>query len=118
MANQKISTLPPANVLDGTELVELVQGGVNVKGALNQLNLVTITKYLKITPAAAGTLTDNVLPDAFDYILDYDTTVGPIELDGFVAQRDGQRVTITNVGGHSLKVGSGVGAPGNQVRSS
>lgn len=37
MADQKISAMPSASTLDGTELVPLVQGGANVKATLDVL---------------------------------------------------------------------------------
>jgi len=37
MADQKISAMPTASTLDGTELVPLVQGGANVKATLDVL---------------------------------------------------------------------------------
>lgn len=117
MANQKISTLPPAAALTGVELIETVQAGVSSKTTVDSINQATPPRY--VTAAlAAGTHTDNVLPGVYDYILDYDTTAGPIELDGFVAQRDGQRLTITATGPNQLKLGNNVGAAGNRLRSS
>jgi hypothetical protein len=40
MADTKISAMPNANPLDGTELAPLVQGGVNVKATIEDINAV------------------------------------------------------------------------------
>lgn len=119
MANQKISTLPAATPPVGSELMELVQGGVNSKITVDAVLQHTIVKHVAVNPGP-GTFTDNVLPGVYDYILDYDTSAGNIELDGFVGQRDGQRVTIRCTGsGNQLSVGGiGKGSAGNQVSAS
>lgn len=39
-----------------------------------------------------------VLPGPSDYVIDVDTTAGPKSYTGFVAQRDGQKITFRNVG--------------------
>lgn len=60
------------------------------------------------------------LPGPSDYIIDVDTTSGPISYTGFVAQRDGQRITFTNVGATSNLLSftalSGSSAGANQMR--
>jgi hypothetical protein len=86
------------------------------------------------TPGAAGwissvplysvvalTGTNNVvLPGPSDYVIDVDTSAGAIDYTGFVAQRDGQRVTFTNVGTGSnlltFSALSGSSLTGNQMR--
>jgi len=83
-----------------------------------------LTGWMALTPQysssapTAGTHADNVLPGASDYYLDVDTTAGAITLNGFVAQRDGQRITITNTGANALTIGNLAGSAGNQVRAS
>lgn len=77
----------------------------------------TVPLYATSAPTS-GTHTDNVLPGFSDYILDYDTTAGAVTLDGFVAQRDGQRITINCTGANNLTIGAGTGASGNQLRAS
>jgi hypothetical protein len=120
MANQKISQLAPAGAITGSELLELVQGGVNVKGTVDVFLQRAITKYHAVNPGP-GTYTDNVLPGAYDYILDYNITAGNITLDGFVAVRDAQRITIraAGSGANVLNIGgTGAGSAGNQVSAS
>lgn len=51
-----------------------------------------------------------------DLIVDVDTTAGDVEVDGFVPNANGQRVTWANIGTGLLKIGANVGAPANQVR--
>lgn len=119
MANQKISTLPAITPILGSELMEVVQGGVNSKATIDAILQHTIVKHVAVNPGP-GTFTDNVLPGPYDYILDYDTTAGNIELDGFVGQRNGQRVTIRCTGSaNQLSVGGqGKGSAGNQISAS
>jgi len=116
MANQKISTLPAAVALVGSELIELVQGGANVKASIDFLKQASITKYA-LSGLTTGTYTDNALPGLYDYAIDYDTTTGDIELDGWVAQRDGQIVTHSNIGANLLKIGVNLGAAANRLRA-
>ena len=46
MADQKISAMPSANPLDGTELVPLVQTGLNVQATIDTLELKTLIDIL------------------------------------------------------------------------
>lgn len=66
----------------------------------------------------AGPHADVVLPGVFDYFYDVDTTAGAITLNGFVAQTDGQRLTISNTGANPLTLGALAGTSANQVRAS
>jgi hypothetical protein len=83
-----------------------------------------LTGWMALTPQysssapTAGTHADNVIPGASDYYLDVDTTAGNITLNGFVHQRNGQRLTITNTGANTLTIGNLAGSAGNQVRAS
>lgn len=65
----------------------------------------------------AGTHADNPIPGPSDYFLDYDTTAGNVTLNGFVAVRDGQRITGSNTGAGLLVVGYLAGTAGNQIRA-
>lgn len=66
---------------------------------------------------AAGTYNDVVLPGASDYALDVDTAAGNITHTGFIAQRNGQELTISNSGANLYTVDTLVGsAANNQVR--
>lgn len=49
MANEKISQMPAATTLTGTELIELVQSGTNVGGTVSQL-----TPFLGSSPVIGG----------------------------------------------------------------
>lgn len=66
---------------------------------------------------AAGTFTDNVLPGPSDLFLDINTGAGNVTLNGFVAQRDGQRITLSNTGANLLVIGFLAGTLANQVRA-
>jgi hypothetical protein len=118
MADGRISKMPPAAIpFQGNELLEVVQNGVNCKAPSSALNQTKI--YDSQAPTAAGTITDFILPGSGDYMYDIDTTIGNIEIDGIVPQRDGQRVTFGNIGINNLYfgVGSAHGAAGHQIRS-
>lgn len=116
MANQKITTLPAAaGPLTGPELLEIVVGGVNSKVTATVLRGTAL--YQPEAPGA-GTITDLVLPGSGDYILDYDTSGGDIEVDGVISQRDGQEVTFLNGGANLLKLGVNISAtPAHRVRA-
>ena len=114
MANQKITTMPAAGPLDGTELAEIVQGGVNKK--VPTASLAQTPVHESIAPAA-GTITDFALPGTQNYVYDIDTTPGDVEIDGTVAQRDGQTVTYCNTGANLLKIGINLGTAANRLRA-
>lgn len=114
MANQKITTMPAAGPLDGTELMEVVQGGVNKK--VTTASVVQAPVHASVGPAA-GTITDFALPGTQNYVYDIDTSAGDIEIDGTVAERDGQTVTYCNTGANLLKLGINVGTAANRLRA-
>lgn len=65
----------------------------------------------------AGTFNDVVLPGASDYFLDYNTSAGDVILTGFVAQRDGQRLTVSAIGANNVKLSALTGSvAANQLR--
>lgn len=55
-----------------------------------------------LTVATAGAHNNVALPGPSDYVLDFDTTAGNADYSGFVAQRDGQRLYISNTGANLL----------------
>lgn len=112
--SQKISLMAAASTLDGTELMEVVQGGINKKVTTNAL--VQTPQYETIAPAA-GTQVDFALPGTADYVYDVDTTAGDFEIDGIIAERDGQRVTWSNTGANNLRLGVNVGTAANRIRA-
>ena len=77
------------------------------------------SKALYSTAALTGS-NDVVLPGPSDYVIDVDTSAGAINYTGFVAQRDGQRLTFTNVGTGSnlltLNAINGSSSTANQIR--
>lgn len=68
--------------------------------------------------AAAGATHDQALANPSDQILDIDTTAGVATFDTFVAQRDGQRITISCTGANALNVGGAGGTAANRIRQS
>lgn len=85
--------------------------------AVNPENWVSSVALRSTSAPTAGTHADNVLPGPSDFFLDIDTTAGNIELDGFVAQRDGQRLVISNTGANALSLGVNLGTVANRVRA-
>lgn len=68
---------------------------------------------------AAGVINDLVLPGASDFALDIDTTLGNVDITGFVAQRNGQVLYLSNTGPNLLQaMANNVGsAAANRVRA-
>src|SRR2546421_8671926 len=57
-------------------------------------------------PISIGAHADNVLAGPSDFFLDVSTAAGIVTLNGFVAQRDGQKLVISNTGANALnKIG-------------
>lgn len=81
---------------------------------------VTITGWMSLVPLysasslAAGTYANNTFASASDYILGINPT-GTVVLNGFVAQKDGQRVTVYNSGSGTIQLGVAAGGSGNQI---
>jgi hypothetical protein len=86
--------------------------------AVHPEDWVSSIALLSASAPTAGTHADNVLSGASDFLLDISTAAGAITLNGFVAQRDGQRIIISNTGANALTVGALAGTAGNQVRMS
>jgi len=59
MANLKISELPQASTLQGTELVAVVQGGATKKSTLNEVRTYSTRNY--ITPTSITVAKDEVV---------------------------------------------------------
>lgn len=74
--------------------------------------------YTSITPAV-GTYQNFVLPGASDYAIDVDTTAGAIDYGGFIAQRNGQKIFLSNTGVNLLQVlaNAAGSTAANRVRS-
>jgi hypothetical protein len=88
-------------------------------GAGNTLAIsagVPVPFFALLTPAS-GTFDNVMIPGIDDYILDIDTAAGDVQYTGFVAQRDGQRLSFTNVGPNLLEFLALVGSTSvNQIR--
>lgn len=68
---------------------------------------------------AAGQHDDVVLPGASDFAFDIDSSAGNIDFTGFVAQRNGQKLFISNTGANLLQVlaNDTDSDPENRIRS-
>lgn len=85
--------------------------------ATTPANWISSTPILSASAPTAGTHADNVLAGPSDFFLDISTAAGAITLNGFVMQRDGQRLVISNTGANLLTIGLG-GTAANQMRNS
>ncbi len=85
--------------------------------ATTPANWISSTPILSASAPTVGTHADNVLAGPSDFILDVDTTAGNITLNGFVAQRDGQRLVISNTGASLLSIGVNLGTAANRIRA-
>jgi hypothetical protein len=85
--------------------------------AVTPANWVSSTALYAPSSLSAGTYANNTLSGPSDFIMDI-TATGAVILNGFVGQRDGQKIVISNLGTGTIQVGLLVGAAGNQVRGS
>lgn len=77
--------------------------------------LSTIPLY---SSAALSGPNDVVLPGPSDYQIDVDTSSAAVSFTGFVAQRDGQEITLSAIGANNLTLQALTGsAAGNQIRA-
>lgn len=81
-------------------------------------NWISSIPLLSTSAPTAGVHADNVLAGPSDFFLDVNTTAGAVTLNGFVAQRDGQKLVISNTGANALTIGFLAGTAANQVRAS
>lgn len=61
-------------------------------------NWIASRPLFRTTAPAAGAFQNIVLPGPSDYVWDVDTAAGNVDFGGFVAQRDGQKLYISNTG--------------------
>lgn len=98
MADQKISAMPSALTLDGTELVPLVQSGVNVKATIADLSTY-ITTYDRAYIAVQSNVTQTsstTVPTAFQFeITD--------ESDGITIGGGNTRFIVPNTGVYNFQ---------------
>lgn len=85
--------------------------------AVTPVNWISSVPLYSSSAPSAGTHADNTLAGPSDFVLDIDTTAGAITLNGFVNQRDGQKLVISNIGANALTIGL-AGTAANQVRIS
>lgn len=110
-----------AEVQDATNLLQRWTSAIAANStdpATTPANWISSTPLLSASAPAAGTHADNVLAGPSDFILDISTAAGAITLNGFVAQRDGQKLVISNTGASLLTIGNLAGTVGNQLRAS
>lgn len=74
---------------------------------------------LTASVAMTGAQNNVALPGASDYALDIDTTAGDCDISGFVAQRNGQKLYVSNTGANLLQLlaSSGLSDPDNRIRA-
>lgn len=95
MADQKISAMPNAAALTGTETIPLVQSGANVKATLN-----TITDFVRDSYAAFADYTDQIAALANTaYAITFDTT----DYSSGISLVAGSRITASQTGVYDLQ---------------
>lgn len=110
-----------AEVQDATNLLQRWTSAVAANSAdpaTTPANWISSIALYSLSAPAAGTHADNTLAGPSDFMLDVNTAAGAITLNGFVSQRDGQRIVISNFGANALTIGALAGTAGNQVRMS
>jgi len=108
-----------AGVANPKALFMCITAGTNSDPETDHANWYLVNGALRSSSTpGAGTHADNTVGGPSDYFVDIDTTGGNVTLNGFVSQRDGQRLTITNIGTSTLTIGAFAGSTNNQVRSS
>lgn len=65
-------------------------------------NWIASRPLYRTTAPAAGTFNNIALPGPSDYVWDVDTTAGNVDFSGFIAQRDGQRLYLSNINSANL----------------
>ncbi len=93
MADQKISAMPSASTLDGTELVPLVQGGANVKSTLSNL------KAFNANYGAFSSSTDQSGSISSGTAMTFSST----DIPGGVTLASGSRLTVPVDGIYNLQ---------------
>jgi hypothetical protein len=86
----------------GRVWVNWLDGNVNDPDAVDTGWAASDPLAATIAPAA-GVLNNLALPGASDFALDIDTTAGNIDLTGIVAQRNGQKLFVSNTGANLLQ---------------
>lgn len=110
-----------AQVLDATNGLKRWTSAIaanTTDPAVTPANWISSIPLYSAPTITAGTHADNTLSGPSDFILDVNTTSGSITLNGFVSQRDGQKLVISNIGTNSLVIGFLAGTAANQVRAS
>jgi hypothetical protein len=93
MADQKISAMPTAATLDGTELVPLVQGGANVKATLDVLR-----QYDASYGGFSSTL-DQTGSISAGTVMTYNT----VDIVGGITVASNSRITVPRTGIYNLQ---------------
>lgn len=109
-----------AQVQDATSLIRRWTSATDANmtdPAVTPANWISSTPILSTSAPTTGTHADNVLAGPSDFFLDIDTTAGNVTLNGFVSQRDGQRLVISNTGVNTLSIGVNVGTAANRLRA-
>jgi len=65
--------------------------------------IASVPRYITTSPAV-GAFNNVALPGPSDYVWDVDTAAGAVDFSGFIAQRDGQRLYMSNIGANLLQV--------------
>ena len=94
----RVSSTTPGRVW-----VNILDGNVN-NPDVDQTGWYALDPFTSVTTPPAGTLNDLVLPGASDFALDINTVNGAIDITGFIAERNGQTIYLSNTGANLLRV--------------
>lgn len=67
-------------------------------------NWIASRALYRTTAPGAGQSNNIALPGPSDYAWDVDTAAGAVDFSGFIAQRDGQRLFLSNIGANLFQV--------------
>lgn len=102
----------------GRVWVNVLDGNTNDPDS-NDAGWASLDPLTATSSPSAGNLNNMVLPGASDYALDINTAAGNVNITGIVAQRNGQKLFISNTGANLLQfiANSGSSAEANRIRA-
>jgi hypothetical protein len=117
MADQKISAMPSASTLDGTELIPLVQSGVNVQATITDIADYTTATNLgfgEIYVASASTSqTTSSTPSAYTTLTAF--TTNGVSATGVTPVAASDKLTLVNPGTYQIMFNASFTASNNHT---
>lgn len=107
MADQKISAMPAASALDGTELIPLVQGGNNVRSTVNSVTQFVTNRIALIRTTSLALVADTAT------VISFDTTA----FSQNISIVSGSQITFAKAGNYLLTIDFQVQNVATQIQS-